>query len=123
MFDKGFIKHNVSTWGAPILFVKKKCGTLRFCIYYSALNKVTIKNKPWPRIDDLFDQLQSASVFFKIDLQFDYHQLRFKCEDVPKTTFHTRYEHYEFLVMPFGLTNAPTNFMNIMNWIFKSYLD
>ena len=98
--DKGFIQPSISPWGAPVLFVKKKDGTLRMCIDYRQLNKVTIKNKyPLPRIDDLFDQLQGSSFFSKIDLRSGYHQLRVRDGDVPKTAFRTRYGHYEFLVV------------------------
>ncbi|KAI3472595.1 hypothetical protein Pfo_030078, partial [Paulownia fortunei] len=114
LLDKGFIRPSYSPWGAPVLFVKKK----------DELNKITVKNKyPLPRIDDLFDQLQGASVFSKIDLRSGYHQLKIKEEDIPKTAFRTRYGHYEFLVMPFGLTNAPAAFMDLMNRVFKQYLD
>ncbi|RVW15572.1 Retrovirus-related Pol polyprotein from transposon 17.6 [Vitis vinifera] len=124
LLDKGFIRPSVSPWGAPILFVKKKYGSMRLCIDYIELNKVTVRNRyPLPRIDDLFDQLQGPCVFSKIDLRSSYHQLRVRGEDVPKTTFQTRYGHYEFLVMPFGLTNAPTAFMDLMNRVFEPYLD
>jgi hypothetical protein len=102
LLDKGFIRPSVSPWGAPVLFVKKKDGTLRLCIDYRQLNKVTVKNKyPLPRIDDLFDQLKGACVFSKIDLRSGYHQVMIKEKDMQKTAFRTRYGHYEFVVMPF----------------------
>ncbi|GJQ96611.1 putative nucleotidyltransferase, ribonuclease H [Tanacetum coccineum] len=122
--DRGFIRPSTSPWGAPVLFVKKKDGSFRMCIDYRELNKLTVKNRyPLPRIDDLFDQLQGSSVYSKIDLRSGYHQLRVRDEDIPKTAFRTRYEHYEFQVMPFGLTNAPAVFMDLMNRVCKPYLD
>ena len=88
MLDKGFIRPSVSPWGSSVLFVKKKDGFMRLCIDYRELNKVTVRNKyPLPRIDDLFDQLQGACVFSKIDLRYGYHHLRVRSEDVPKTIF------------------------------------
>ncbi|CAN4094789.1 unnamed protein product [Withania somnifera] len=113
LLDKGFIRSSMSPWGAPVLFVKNKNGTLRMCIDYRRLNKLTVKNKyPLPRIDDFFDRLQGEAVFSKIDLRSGYHRLRIRAEDIPKIAFGTRYGHYEFLVMSFGLTNAPATFMD-----------
>ncbi|GJR20805.1 putative reverse transcriptase domain-containing protein [Tanacetum coccineum] len=122
--DRGFIRPSTSPWGAPVLFVKNKDGSFRMCINYRELNKLTLRNRyPLPRINDLFDQIQGSSVYSKIDLKSGYHQLRVRDEDIPKTTFRTRYGHYKFQVMTFGLTNAPAVFMDLMNRVCKPYLD
>jgi hypothetical protein len=102
-----------------MLFVKNKYGTLRLCIDFRQLNKVNVKNKyPFPRIDDLFDQLKDARIFPKIDLRLGYHQVRIKYEDIKKTSFRTRYGHYEFTMVPFGLSNALVVFTCLMNGVF-----
>ena len=119
LLDKGFIRPSTSPWGAPVLFAKKKDKTLRLCIDYRQLNRVTIRNRyHWPRIDDLFDQLSRAQVYSKIDLCTGYYQLRVREADIPKTVFRTRYVHFEFTVMPFGLTKAPMAFMYLMHRVF-----
>nr|GEV01090.1 putative reverse transcriptase domain-containing protein [Tanacetum cinerariifolium] len=124
LLEKGFICKSSSLWGAPVLFVKKKHGSFRMCIDYCVLNKLTVKKRyPLRRIHDLFDQLQGSSMYSKIDLRLGYHQLRIKEEDIPITAFRTRYGYFEFQVMSFGLTNAPTMFMDLMNRLFKPYLD
>ncbi|KAL4012228.1 hypothetical protein IC575_029324 [Cucumis melo] len=123
LLDKGFIRPSVSPWGAPVLFVKKKDGSMRLCIDYRELNKVTVKNR-YPYLNrGLFDPILRATVFSKIDLRSGYHQLRIRDGDIPKTAFRSRYGHYEFIVMSFGLTNAPAVFMDLMNRVFKDFLD
>ena len=103
---------------------KEKDKTLRLCIDYRQLNRVTIKNRyPLPRIDDLLDQLRGARVYFKIDLRTGYHQLRVRETYIPKTAFRTSYGHFKFTVMPFGLMNAPAAFMDLMHRMFQPYLD
>ncbi|XP_052117959.1 uncharacterized protein LOC127747717 [Arachis duranensis] len=124
LLDAGFIHPSKAPYGVPVLFQKKHDGSLRLCIDYRALNKVTIKNKyPIPLIADLFDQLGRAKWFSKLDLRSGYHQVRIADGDEPKTTCVTRYGSYEWLVMPFGLTNAPATFCTLMNEIFRPYLD
>ena len=124
LLNKGFIRPSTSPWGAPVLFGKKKGKTLRLCIDYRQLNRVMIQNRYLlSTINDLFDQLRGARVYFKIDLRTGYHQMRVRETDIPKTEFRTRYGHFEFTVMPFGLTNALSAFMDLMHRVFQPYLD
>ena len=105
LLEKEFIRPSKSPWGAPIIFMTKKDNTLRMCMDYRALNKLTVKNSyPLPRIDEIFDQLKGSKYFSKIDLRSGYHQIRMSEESIPLTAFRTRYGHFEFLVLPFGLT-------------------
>ena len=91
----GFIEKSQSPYGAPIQFVRKKDGTLRMCIDYRALNKLTVPNRyPIPRIDDLLDKMQGAQVFNSLDLASGYHQIRISDEDVPKTGFTSPFGHH-----------------------------
>ena len=121
---KNFIQHSKSPTGAPILFVKKKDGSLRMCRDYRGLNKITIKNRyPLPLISGLFDQLSQAKIYTKIDLRGAYNLVRIKAGDEWKTAFRTRYRHFQYNVMPFGLTNAPAIFQHLMNNVFREFLD
>jgi hypothetical protein len=117
--SKNFIMHSKLLGGAPILFVKKKDGSLHMCVDYRGLNKVTKKNRyPISLISGLLEQLGSAKIFTKIDLRGAYNLVRVKEGDEWKTTFCTRYGHFKYLVMPFGLTNALAIFQHMINDIF-----
>lgn len=107
-----------------MIFVKKKDGSLQLCVDYRQLNRVTIRNQyPLPHTNNIFDQMKGATIFSKIDLQTEYHQLRVNEEDISKTTFQTCFGHYDFVVVPFGLSNSPGVFMSLMNGVFRNYLD
>lgn len=124
LLELGLIQPSSSPWGAPVLFCKKKDGSLRMCIDYIALNQLTVRNtSPLPRIDECLDRLKDASYFTSLDLKSGYHQIRIQPEDVPKTAFNTRYGKFEFLVLPFGLCNSPPSFQKWMNSLLGDYID
>lgn len=124
MLEKGFITPSESPAASPILFVKKKDGSLRLCVDYRRLNAITIKNRyPIPLIGDLLDQLRYAKIFTKIDLRGAHNLLRIAAGEEWKTAFRTRFGLFEYKVMPFGLTNAPASFQHLMNYVFRDMLD
>jgi hypothetical protein len=123
LLSKGMIQPSCSPFAAPVLFVRKKEGTLRMVVDYRQLNAITISDRyPIPRIDDLIDKLKGAKVFTSMDLLSGYHQVRLKEEDIPKTAFRTPFGLYEFKVLPFGLTNAPATFQRLMNELFHDFI-
>lgn len=124
MLGKGFIRPSSSPFGAPVVFAKKKDGSLRICVDYRELNKITRKNRyPLPLINDLVDQLRSAKIFTKLDLRAGYNNIRIAEGQEWITAFRTRYGAFEYMVMPFGLANAPATFQHFMNDIFRDMTD
>lgn len=122
--QRGWIRHSRSPAGAPILFAKKKDGTLRLCVDYRELNKITIKNRhPLPLISESLERLAGANIYTKLDIREAYHMVRIKEGDEWKTAFRTRYGHFEYTVMPFGLTNAPAQFQAYINQILAGLID
>lgn len=123
MLEAGVIRRSTSPWTSPVVLIPKPDGSIRFCIDYRKLNKITRKdNQPLPRIDDLLDSFQKSKWFTSLDLAAGYWQVPMKPEDIEKTAFITHLGTYEFLVMPFGLCNAPATFQRMMNIIFEDLL-
>ena len=116
LLERGQIEASTSPWSYPIVLVKKKDRTMRFCIDYRRLNAITIKNAfPLPRIDEIFDQLSDATYYTKFDFKSGYFQVPLSKEDGPKTAFSTRDNHYQFTVLPQGITNGPATFQRVIN--------
>jgi hypothetical protein len=124
LIAKGYIKPSKSPYGALVLFVHKKDGTLKMCVDYRTFNKATVKNRyPLLCIDDLFYRLLGVKVFNRINLRLRYYQIRIAEGDEEKITCCTRYSSYEFLVMPFRFPTTPAKFCTLMNDIFREWLD
>lgn len=122
--DKGFIEPSTAAWAAPVMFVRKKDGSLRFCIDFRALNDITKKNKyPIPLMEETLARISRAKIFTKLDIRQAFHRIRMDADSEELTSFRTRYGQYKCKVLPFGLTNGPATFQHYMNDVLFEYLD
>jgi len=123
MWDLGMIRKSYGPWAFPIVIVKKKDGSDRFCIDYRSLNDITETDAyPMPRIDDLMNSFRCANYFTSLDLASGYWQIEMEEEDIPKTAFVCSQGKFEFIRMPFGLKNTPATFQRAMNEAFEAYI-
>ena len=123
LLEKGFIEPSKSPFGAPVFLVKKSDGSLRMICDWRKLNKITVKNKACtPNAGDLFDAVQGARYFSKLDVHLGYNQVRIRDSDAPKTAINTPFGHFQFRMMGFGLANAPATFQTMMNHILRPHL-
>src|SRR6201992_1758150 len=121
---KSFIRASTSSCTSPVLFIKKKDGSLQLCVDYQALNDITVKDRhPLPRIDETLNQIRGANFFTRLDLRGYFNQIRIKEAHEWKPPSLTRYGLYESLLMLFGLTNAPATAQRFMNDVLREYLD